>query len=92
MHGCVPSRWLTDREFLRIAQAVERLGGGRCLITNPDGLARNPSGNFTDVNVNAGRPDEEVADNAERTRSLRALHGGRILLAIQRRDQGDNTR
>jgi Fe-S-cluster containining protein len=82
MHGCTPDRWMTDREFLRTAQAVEKIGGGRCLLTAPDGLGVNPAGKFADVDVTAGRPDAAIDADAERTRSLRALHGGRIILAF----------
>jgi hypothetical protein len=89
MHGCEPNRWLTDREFLAIAIDVERLGGGRMLVTQADGLAVHPSGTFAAIGQVAavGRPDADIAADAERTRSLRALHGGRILLAIERRDR-----
>jgi len=39
MHGCVPDRWLSDFELLRLAETVERLGGGRVVRTTPEGLA-----------------------------------------------------
>jgi len=84
MHGCVPDRWLSESEFLRLAQAVERIGGGRLLRTALGGLV-----DHGDSFVRIGpptRPEAEVAANAERVRGLRALHGGRILLADRRYD------
>lgn len=84
MRGCVPSRWLTDREFLALAQAVERIGGGRLLMTAPDELLLAPGGGFGALDERAGRSDEHVNADAERTRSLRALHGGRIIAAVSR--------
>jgi Fe-S-cluster containining protein len=85
MHGCVPAQWLDDRAFLRLAVAIERIGGGRVLRTTPAGLAHVPGESFTNT---AGRialapriDDEQLTRNADRTRNLRALHGGRIMLA-----------
>lgn len=82
MRGCLPDRWLTDREFLQLAQAVEAVGGGRLLMTHPDGLTRHPAGGFLGVDVHGGRGDDQVNADAERTRGLRALHGGRIIAAV----------
>jgi len=81
MHGCVPDHWLKDTDFLRLAQAVERLGGGMLLRTAPDGLVH-VDGSFSRVGP-ITRSAAEIEENAERTRSLRALHGGRILLATK---------
>src|SRR5205823_10623376 len=44
-HGCEPDRWMDDLEFLRIAQAIESLGG-RLLWTDHDGLAHDPHASF----------------------------------------------
>lgn len=90
MHGCLPDRWLHDRAFLRIAQTVEAIGGGRQVVTTPEGLSDLPASVggatcFADVPLHRpGRSDEAIAEDAERTRSLRALHGGRILYAMGR--------
>ena len=85
MHGCVPDRWLDDRAFLDLAVAVERVGGGRVLRTTIEGLAHAPGESFTRTAaaVAMGRPldDAGVAVEAERVLHLRALHGGRILVA-----------
>jgi hypothetical protein len=84
MHGCLPDRWLKDEDFLRLAQTIERFAGGRVLRTGPHGLEDHGEsyGRF-------GRPTKSPAAieaTAERTRSLRALHGGRIILAVDDRD------
>jgi Fe-S-cluster containining protein len=76
MHGCVPDRWLTDEEFLRIAQAVERV-----IVTTPEGLVIAEGEAFGGIVPT--RDPAAVAENAERTRSLRALHGGRIMAAVR---------
>lgn len=80
-HGCVPDRWLTELEFVAIASEVERLGGGRLLETCEGGLTVAPLA-YADLPVYRVRGQESRLDeDAERTRSLRALHGGRILYA-----------
>ncbi len=84
MHGCVPATWINDLEFVRLAQTIERLGGGRLLRTIPEGLADHGRG-FGDIG-SPTRSEAEIDANSERVRSLRALHGGRILLADQRID------
>lgn len=84
MHGCVPDRWLKDTEFLRLAQEIERLGGGRLLHTTPAGLVDHGRG-FGDVGTPT-RSEADIEDHSERVRGLRALHGGRILLADKRID------
>lgn len=84
MHGCLPDHWLKDTEFVRIAQAVERLGGGRVLRTSPDGLTHVPGERF--AGIVAHRSEAEIEAHSERVRSLRALHGGRIILADTRID------
>ena len=82
--GCIPDRWLADRAFVRLAQAIERVGGDRLLVTTPAGLAVHPSGSFQSMlGADAGRPDALVDADAERTRSLRALHGGRIIGVVK---------
>jgi hypothetical protein len=89
MHGCVPDRWMDDYEFHALAAEVERVNGGRLLITQTDGCAKVPRG-FNDQRVEFAlhpeqlRSREAVAADAEKTRALRALHGGRILAAITR--------
>jgi len=81
-HGCVPDRWLSESDFLRLAQAVERIGGGRQLRTALSGLTLHGDsfGRIGKPTV----PEAEVLANAERTRGLRALHGGRIMIALRR--------
>jgi hypothetical protein len=80
MHGCVPDRWLTDLEFLRIAQAIERLGGGRILRT--EGLTYLKGESFCGVGP-VTRAEVDIEADAERVRGLRALRGGRILVATR---------
>jgi Fe-S-cluster containining protein len=82
-HGCIPSSWLTDLEFVAIAREVERLDGSRLLRTTPAGLALEPRG-FLDLPVEQSiRTPEQLAAHAERVRNLRALHGGRIVAALK---------
>lgn len=85
MHGCIPDRWLSDVDLLAIAQAVERVGG-RLLVTEPAGVARHPAGGFLELGADAGarRPVDVIEADAERTRGLRALHGGRIIAAVSK--------
>lgn len=78
MHGCVPDRWLGLKEFLHIAQTIERLGGG-LVISSFTGLTRDPERTFLDISQTLS--DEQVELSENRTRSLRALHGGRIVAA-----------
>lgn len=85
MRGCLPDRWLKDTEFVRLAQAVERLGGGRVIRTGPDGLTAVPGERFGGIVTT--RSDAEIEAHSERVRSLRALHGGRIILADRRIDE-----
>jgi hypothetical protein len=80
--GCLPSAWLTPRAFVRLALAIEQVGGGRLLVTTPDGLALNPGGGFASL-LDPGRSETAIEADAERTRSLRALHGGRILAVVK---------
>jgi Fe-S-cluster containining protein len=82
-HGCRPDRWLGDIEFVRIAQAIERLGGGRLLRTGPDGLFHVPGETFRVLVPQ--RPEADIEADADRVRSLRALHGGRIISARMER-------
>jgi hypothetical protein len=77
MHGCVPDRWLTDRESLALMQAVERVGGAMVLPTLGP-LA--PHDSFLDFRPESQwLPDAVIEQMAARTRGLRALHGGRII-------------
>jgi hypothetical protein len=80
--GCVPDRWLSDHEFLAIAQAVERLGGGRVLRTDERGLGHIPGESFGRLIDTGRRLPAAVEAEAERVRGLRAIHGGRILVAM----------
>jgi uncharacterized protein len=82
MHGCVPDRWLSSVELARIGQAIERIGGGRVLRTVPEGLVAD--GERTWDMLDPRRSDAAIERDAERTRSLRALHGGRIVAAVDR--------
>jgi Fe-S-cluster containining protein len=87
MHGCVPDRWLQDVEFLRLAQRVERIAGGRVVRTGPQGLEHTPGESFASVGVGAPlRSAAAIERTAERTRTLRALHGGRVIVAIDAKD------
>lgn len=83
MHGCLPDRWLRDTEFVRIAQAVERIGATGLLRTSPDGLVQVPGETFTGLTPAAGRSEADIDADSERTRGLRALHGGRIVAAVR---------
>jgi acyl-coenzyme A thioesterase PaaI-like protein len=67
---------------VRLALAIEQVGGGRLLVTTPDGLALNPGGGFASL-LDPGRSETAIEADAERTRSLRALHGGRILAVVK---------
>lgn len=80
MHGCAPASWLGDLEFVAIATAIEKLGGGRQLETDPQGLhvAEQSFGELPPPQRAAAAIDAD----SERTRSLRALHGGRIVMAV----------
>lgn len=77
-HGCVPDRWLSDYEFLELAQAIERIGGD-LVQSAPDGLIRDGR-SFLAIHPDNDRMPPELADHyAELTRGLRALHHGRII-------------
>jgi hypothetical protein len=84
-HGCVPDRWLTDPEFLRLAQAVERIGGGRLLQTTPDGVVVREGDSYARMGAPT-KPAGQIEAHSERVRSLRALHGGYILLVEPERE------
>lgn len=75
-HGCVPDRWLTDHEFLAVAQAVERIGGP--IVLSALHALDSKGDSFFDVDGRAASP-EFAEYYAEITRSQRALHGGRIV-------------
>jgi hypothetical protein len=85
MHGCLPDRWLKDEEFLRIAQTIEAFAGGRVLRTGPGGLEYHEGESFGRFGAPTRSP-AAIEAAAERTRGLRALHGGRIILAVDERD------
>jgi Fe-S-cluster containining protein len=85
MHGCVPDRWLSSLELARIGQAVERIGGGRVLRTIPEGLGHD-GGEKTWAMLEPRRSEAAIDRDAERTRALRALHGGRIISAVRSDD------
>lgn|SRR5678815_1011915 len=75
MHGCIPDRWLSDHEFVAIAQAVERVGGPT-VLSSLGPLAAGRS--FFELDTTTVPPEEAEA-LAEITRSVRALHGGRVV-------------
>jgi hypothetical protein len=81
MHGCVPDRWLTETDLVQIGQATERLGG-MMVRTDAEGLTRSPGDSW--LGLVPRRSLDAIAADAERTRSLRALHGGRIVAVIDR--------
>jgi Fe-S-cluster containining protein len=86
MHGCLPDRWLKDLEFVRLAQAIEKIAGGRMLRTAPTGLVQVPGESYLGLR----RPDRSEAAIeriSERTRNLRALHGGHIIVAVDETDE-----
>jgi hypothetical protein len=88
-HGCVPDRWLSDREFLEVAQAIERIGGGRILHTTPDGTGFHAGETFAALGAGqTARTDAAIEHEAEIVRGLRALHGGRILAAVPKNEDG----
>jgi hypothetical protein len=80
-HGCVPESWLDDLDFVFLAQAIERIGGPLS-ITTPEGCATLGGGGFTSIPTKGIRPAEVRAHDAELTRSLRAIFGGRIIAAV----------
>jgi hypothetical protein len=82
-HGCVPDSWLDDLDFVFLAQAIERIGGnGTTCITTPEGAAVIEGGGFTSIPTKGIRPADVRAADAELTRSLRAIFGGRIIAAV----------
>lgn len=90
MHGCVPDRWLSDADFVAVAKAIERLGGP-IVVSALRGLDRETGDTFLDLDT-TGVPLELQEQLAERTRGLRALHGGRIVgLAPSGLPQGEWT-
>lgn len=76
--GCVPDRWLSPVDFVRLAQDVERIAGP-LYRTGPDGLTKT-DGFLSMVGLRM-KPRAVIESDAERTRSLRAIFGGRILAA-----------
>lgn len=79
--GCMPDVWLRDTDFAALAREIEALGGGRVLRTTPQGLV-DTGDRFSFLHPQ--RPEADIDEDAERTRSLRALHGGRIVFAGRR--------
>ena len=88
-HGCVPERWISDSEFVALAIAVEKIGGGRVLRTGPEGLGHVPGERFATLLGARLRPEAVINAEAERVRGLRALFGGLILSAIERGHDDD---
>jgi len=84
--GCVPERWLTPQESLALNQAVERIGGPMG-ITTRDGFEVTPEyswcARLDDAAAVFPRTAAQIAETSAETRSLRALHGGRIQIAIR---------
>lgn len=76
MHGCEPTRWLTDHEFVAIAKTIERIGGP--IVQSALGGIEIRGDSFLTLDVSS-TPPELAEAMAERTRGLRALHGGRII-------------
>lgn len=77
IHGCTPATWFAEADFVRLAQEIERIAG-ELLITHPDGVA--PSGQDF---AHYGTQLRDMSKDADRTRNLRALHGGRIMIALE---------
>lgn len=87
--GCVPDRWMGTLEFFALAQRVENIGGGRVLKTGPQGLEDHGESYARLANTvrTSTRSPQNIAENDTRTRHLRALHGGRIILAFTDEDK-----
>jgi Fe-S-cluster containining protein len=82
--GCVPDRWVTTRDALAIALRIEQIAGGRILRTSPEGLTATPGDTWRSL-LPAGRvlrSEQAMEEDSERTRTLRAIHGGRIMIAL----------
>lgn len=77
--GCTPATWLDSDHFLRLAQAIERLGG-RLLRTTDAGVEEFGDSFLRIENV---KTRTEMLDDDARLRGLRALHGGYILAATK---------
>ncbi len=82
--GCEPTGWLSLLDYHRIATAIERIGGGRVLRTDPNGLGYRPGETYAGIPIL--RSPEAIAATEARTRALRALHGGYIQIALDKRD------
>jgi Fe-S-cluster containining protein len=76
MHGCIPDRWLSDYEFLDIAQAIERLAGPLVETTATGQLQMSDQKSLLLIDPTV--PPDMADHYADVTRNLRALHGGRI--------------
>jgi Fe-S-cluster containining protein len=76
MHGCIPDRWMSDHEFVEVAQRIERIGGP-IVVSALTGVERRGD-SFLDLDTSRVSTDE-AERLAEHTRVLRALHGGRIV-------------
>jgi Fe-S-cluster containining protein len=78
--GCVPDQWLMDTAFVALAREVAAIGDRPTLLmTTPQGLVDTGDGFHRLIPM---RPVAEINADAERTRTLRALHGGRIQAAV----------
>lgn len=76
-HGCEPDRWLSDREFLLIAQSIERLGAP-LVVTTEHGLVPLQD-SFLLIPVPTEDEMGRLEHYSDLTRGLRALNGGRII-------------
>jgi uncharacterized protein len=85
MHGCGPDRWISTLDLARLGQAVERIGGGRVLRTIPEGLGHEADAKTWEM-LEPRRSAAAIERDADRTRGLRALHGGRIISAVRSDD------
>jgi len=73
--GCLPSSWMTDHDFVKLARLVEQIGGP-LVVTTPTGLQA-ADGSFLDIDLHA-TTTADAEYYADLTRGLRALHHGRV--------------
>jgi Fe-S-cluster containining protein len=81
-HGCAPDPWLSDHAAAALFGRLTRIGGWQ--ITTPAGVVDYADAEATVFSILSGAdrmPPAVVDALAEKVRSLRALHGGRILAA-----------
>lgn len=84
-YGCTPDRWLEDLEFVALAQEVERLAG-RLLRMTESGLVHVDGDSF--LRMVPRRDAAAIERDSQRTRDMRALHGGRVLAVIDHTTPG----